>query len=227
MGAGGGQMSTIHSGSPDVPGTPPDIGEFRSQQGVTLGWVSAIEQIMSRLREYYIPETTVAGKRVNTTWQRGNVPGKPIVTTNADPLAQPNYFIGEQNWAANHGPQALMFARGPVSIRPTMRVGYEPRTGYKQICNSVYTSTCRIWSFDDDDGEELFNFLIAAAYREFACSTQGSDWDNIIYAPKRESTAGTYADVTLKIGIPVFVPPYIPTCVQQINQEAKICLPTS
>jgi hypothetical protein len=222
-------MSTPQSGPADPHGQPTDTGEFLSQQGVVLGWVAAIEQIMDRLRQYYIPECPVgSNERRPTVWTRGGVPGKPFVTTSNDPLAQPNYFIGEQYMAINYAPQSLVFARAPVPIpnAPTPRAGYT-RSGYKQISNAIYTIQTRIWAFDDDDGAELFNYVCAAAYREVSGSNQGPGWDNLVYAPKKEQGRGTVMDFALKIGIPVFMPPLTPQCVAQINQEAKICLPTS
>src|SRR6478736_1393257 len=102
-------MSTPQSGPPDPTGQPTDTGEFRSQQGITLGWVSAIEQVMDQFRLYYAPEYEAGGKRLTTTWKRGGIPGAPVL--DQTPAAeQPNYFIGEQYLEINYAPQTLVFA---------------------------------------------------------------------------------------------------------------------
>ena len=221
-------MSTPQSGPPDPPGQSTDTGEFRSQQGFVLGWVAVVEQIMERLRQFYAPEiwvNGVHGPRAQVQWVRGNVPGAPVLTT-APAAVQPNYFIGEQNDAINNVPQMLLFERAPNSITagPTPRVGYHP-TGYKQISNAIYTIKTTITGFDDDDAQELFNYVIAATYVETHGSNQGSCWDNLRYLPKKVVTEPTTMIVDLKVGVPVFLPPLTPVCVQTVNQRTEICLP--
>lgn len=220
-------MSTPQSGPPDPQGQPTDTGEFRSQQGFVLGWVAIVEQIMDRLRRYYVPEILVNHQRKTVAWTRGNVPGAPVLTT-APVEVQPNYFIGEQNDSINGVPQMLLFERAPNTIpaAPTPRVGYHP-TGYKQISAAIYTVKTTLWGFDDDDAQELFNYVVAATYTETHGSTQGTCWDNLRYMPKKVVTEPTVMVFDLKVSVPVFLPPLTPGCVETINQRTAICLPTN
>jgi len=229
-------MSTIHSGPPDPPGEPTDTGEFRSQQNVTLGWVAVVEQIIHgnperpevpSLRTMYAPEVEIDGQRTITTWKRGGVDGAPVVGDDP-PGTEGNYFIGEQYITLNYSPQTIVFARAPVPIlsTPTPMIGYH-RTGYKQIYNAIYTIQTRVWAFDDDDAQELFNYIVAATYVQTVGSALGSVWENLTYAPKRPSTRGTVMEFGLKVGVPVFLPPLTPARPCFINQRTAICRPTS
>jgi len=219
-------MSTPQSGPPDPPGQPTDTGEFRSQQGVELGWVAEIEQgLIPELKNLYVPEYESNGKRLTTTWRRGGIPGVPFVENQA-PEQQPNYFIGEQYLEMNYAPQKVVFARAPVPIReqPTPMIGYH-RTGYKQISNAVFTIQTRIWAFDDDDGWELFQALVQAAYIQTVGSALQAVWESLAFQPKRIGTRGVVMEFGLRIGVPVFLPPLTPARPCQINQRTEICLP--
>lgn len=215
-------MSTQHSGPADPPNLATDTGEWRSQQGVTLGYVAALEQIMAQFAEFYIPEYEVAGKRLHTVWRRGGTPQNPIVIAE-DPALQPNWFVGEQYKSLNYAPQSIHFFRsgGTHQIAPTPMIGNH-RTGYRQLYAIIYSITTRITSFDDDDGQELFNFLIAAIYRQTHGSVLNAVGESLVYLPKIEDGRGTTMEFQLKIGVPIFEPPLIPVCVQSASVKTEI-----
>ncbi len=217
-------MSTPQSGPPDQPGQPTDTGEFRSQQGVELGYVAVLsQQIMPRLAEFYTPEYEEGpGNRRLTQWIRGGIPGHPTVN-HGDPELQPNWYIGEEYLANNTAPQSIVFARAnvPIQFAPTPMVGSHV-TGYRQIYNAIMTLTVRILSFNDDDGWELMNYLVAAAWRETVGSTESAVAENLIIQSKDSQNRGTQMDFSMKIGIPIFLPPRAPACVERVNQQSEI-----
>jgi hypothetical protein len=214
-------MSTIHSGPADAPDVATDTGEWRSQQGVVLGYVAVLEQIMAQMAEFYTPEYEVNGQRLTTVWRRGGTPGNPIVIAE-DPALQPNWFVGEQYKSLNYAPQSIHFFRSPGThqISPTPMIGNH-RTGYRQLYNLIYSITTRITSFDDDDGQELFNFLVAATYRQTHGSVLNAVGESLTYLPKMEDSRGTTMEFQIKVGLPIFEPPLTPACVQSalVNTE--------
>lgn len=212
----------------DKPGQPTDTGEFVSQQNVELGYVSVLtNQIMPRLGQYYIPEYEDAGVRKHTVWRRGGIPGASLVNE-GNAASQPNWFVGEQFLEINTAPQTIVFARAPAPIRfgPPPAIG-PTRSGYRAIYNAMVTLTTRILAFDDDDGWELMNFLVAAAWRETVGSNNDMApvADNLIIAPKTASNRGSQFTFFLMIGVPIFMPPLAPACVERVTQQRSLYVP--
>ena len=204
-------MSTPHSGPPDPPGEPPDNGEWRTQQGVKLGFVEVATNIMERLAEFYAPEYLLNDQRVTRSWIRGGVPGAPEVDIQ-DAATAPNWFVGEQYLATQGAPHRIVFARtGGIKVRlqAPMRAGFH-ETGYKQIYNAVWTLPVHVWAFDDDDLQDLVNMLIAAAYYDTLSSNQGPVATEFDVLPKTDGSRGVVAIVPLQVGLPMWLPPYKP-----------------
>lgn len=215
-------MSTRFSGQPNDPNLPPDTGEWKSQQGVTLGYVSALERVMAILAEIYDPEYEVNGQRKITQWRRGGTPQNPVVTAE-DPALQPNWFIGEQYLALNYAPQTVVFCRapGPHPFGPTPMIGNH-RTGYRQIYSLNMAILTRIYAFDDDDGQELLNAIVGSAYYASVQSTQGPVAESMRYLPKVEDSRGSVLEFTLRLGIPITLPPLAPGCVERVLVTTEI-----
>lgn len=213
-------MSTPQTGPADPPGTPTDTGEFRTQQGLSLGYVAVLEQIMARFATYYTPEYEANGQRLTTKWRRGGVPGAPIVTIE-DPAQQPNWFVGEQYLSLNYAPQSIVFARANThQFAATPEIGHH-RDGYRQILAVHYSITTRITGFNDDDAQELVNYLVAAVYRESVGSVQNIVSESLTYLPKREGDRGTTIEFQIKVGVPIFMPPLRPGCVESVSVNTE------
>lgn len=216
-------MSTRFSGQPNAPNLPPDTGEWKSQQGVTLGYVSALERrVMAILAEIYDPEYEVNGQRKVTQWRRGGTPQNPVVAME-DPALQPNWFIGEQYLSLNYAPQTIVFCRapGPHAFGPTPMIGNH-RTGYRQIYSLNMAILTRIYAFDDDDGQELLNAIVGAAYYASVQSTQGPVAESMRFLPKVEDSRGSVLEFTLRLGLPITLPPLAPGCVERVLVTPEI-----
>jgi len=215
-------MSDRFAGPPDPPGQPTDRGEFRSQQGVRLGYVAVIEQIMDVLATRYAPEYESSGDRLVTTWQRGGVPDAPLLN-HQTPEAQPNWFVGEQYVSANQAPQSIVFWRsnGSVDIRPNLMIGHHA-TGYRQIANALQPITARVLGFDDDDTWAMVNALLSSVYETTAGSTGGEFCQGLQWLPKTEGNRGTAIDARLLVGVPVWDPPLAPQIPERFFTRGEI-----
>lgn len=182
---------------------------------------------MEEFATYYAPEYEENGQRKVTTWRQGGIPGAPSIDE-SPPDKAPNWFIGEDYLDLNYSPQMLVFARAssPVQSAPTPMIGWH-RTGYRQFSAAIYTIQTRIWAFNDTDGQELFNFLAAAAYVQLLSSTQDSSWESLAYMPKYISKRGVVMEFGMRIGVPLFLPPKAVARAEAINQRTATCHPKS
>jgi len=219
-------MSDRYAGPPDPPGEPTDTGEWRTQQGVRLGFVEICTNIMQILGQFYAPEYEVNHQRHQREWVRGGIPGSPEVDVQ-DAAKAPNWFIGEQYLTTEGAPHRIVFARTSgirVRLQPPMKAGFED-IGYKQIFNSVWTLPVRVWAFDDDDLQGLVNMLLAATYYLTLGSSQGPVATDFDVLPKTDGSRGVVAVVPLLIGIPMWLPPLKPVRTQAVRAIGRITTP--
>ncbi len=216
-------MSDRYAGTPDPPGQPRDTGEWRSQQGVELGFVKILSDIMEVLADFYAPEYEQAGRRIQRTWIRGGIPGHPEADLQG-PAVAPNWFIGEQYLATQGAPHRIVFARTSgikVRLQPPIKTG-DDKTGYRQIANAVWTVPAHIWAFDDDDLQALVNMLLAAAYYYGLSSNQGPPASEFDVLPKVDADHGVVAILPLQLGIPMWLPPLKPKKTTAVRLQGDV-----